>query len=203
MPRLALACAALVALAACAGAPRGPDCPEAIAWANGPARWLLLPDERSAFAQIRSCEGFRSFRRQFWERRDPTPEQPENPALATYLERVHMADRLYSAGTRPGSLTARGRALILLGPPSEQRAARGHARMPGDGPAPAGRRSADEMVESWGYRADDLEEALREALAAVTPAEIWLLRFVLRRGEAVLVEGEDLLPAAARAWARY
>lgn len=60
------------------------------------------------------------FIHQFWVRRDPTPETPENEARELLWRRVLEAGRLFAETTKPGWKTDRGRTLILLGPPDER-----------------------------------------------------------------------------------
>ncbi len=71
------------------------------------------------------------------ERRDPDLEKPGNECAKTFYQRVEAADRLYSEGGTRGSLTERGRALILLGPPPVLRYSQ--KRVPELGAGPAGR----------------------------------------------------------------
>ncbi|HSM50654.1 MAG TPA: GWxTD domain-containing protein, partial [Thermoanaerobaculia bacterium] len=108
---LLLAVAAAAVATGCAGPARGrPDrLPEAAAWAAGPVRWLLLPQEARELASVRHATAAAAFRELFWERRDPEPDEPGNPALDRFLERVAIADRLDGSAEVDGSLGPRGR----------------------------------------------------------------------------------------------
>jgi GWxTD domain-containing protein len=171
---------------------------EAAAWAEGPVRWLLLAEERRELARLRARGELALFRESFWLRRDPTPEDPENPALATFLERVEIADRLYDQGDLVGSRSDRGRAFILLGPPSRIRLARPDEA--GGGSSKASRPAA--RVESWGWVAADLEPGFRRRLPPAGGDGEWRVVFRLERGRARLIAGEPLLESAAAAWLR-
>ncbi len=175
------------------------------AWAQGPVRWLMLPDEARHFRHLSSSSEALAFIEAFWRRRDPDPETPGNPFAQKFFERVQSADVLYAEPGRAGSLTDRGRALILLGSPSilryTQRAA--PAWDPGEGGRNR-RPSATERVrlEVWGYTREDLSPALvarLEEAGKEFPVEV---SFVEAGQRTLLVDGEDLLEEAARAAVR-
>ncbi len=171
-------------------------------WAQGPVRWLMLPDEARRFRHLSSSSEALAFIEAFWRRRDPDPETPGNPFAQQFFERVQAADVLYPEPGRAGSLTDRGRALILLGSPSilryTQRAA--PAWDPGEG-GRSRRPPATERVrlEVWGYTREDLPAALVARLEEEDeelPVEV---SFVESGQRTVLVDGEGLLEEAARA----
>ncbi len=120
-------------------APPGPDdarsreLQRALSWIEGPARWLLTPAERAGILASRTPEEVQEQIRLFWARRDPDPRAPGNPAREAFLERVAAADALLGEPGLAGSLTERGRVLILLGKPRNRR------------------RSADLQVDTWFY----------------------------------------------------
>ncbi len=180
---------------------------ELLAWADGPVRWLLLPEEWKELRQMRHKAAALNFIESFWARRDGEPETPGNAFRERFSERVEAADLLYKEGARRGSLTDRGRALILLGPPS-------HVRV-GSEPAlswsPAGssrpRVTTRELaVEVWGYRLEDLPLGLVEA-SVETEREVeqtltLTLTFVADDRGTRLADGENLLELARRAAVR-
>src|SRR6185503_21246143 len=92
------------------------------AWPKGPVHWLLLPEESQAYARLGSDREAEAFIVQFWRRRDPDPDTPQNPFADRFSERVLMADQVYAERNRRGAMTERGAALILLGPPTYLRA---------------------------------------------------------------------------------
>ncbi len=57
---------------------------------------------------------------EFWERRDPTPEDDVNEFKITYFERVDFANRNFSRSSLlEGWRTDRGKVYIILGPPDD------------------------------------------------------------------------------------
>jgi GWxTD domain-containing protein len=67
---------------------------------------LKTPEERSAFWE------------QFWKRRDPSPETPENEAMDEFYRRVQYANQHFSVG-RAGWRTDMGQIYIKYGEPDE------------------------------------------------------------------------------------
>lgn len=171
-------------------------------WAEGPVRWLLLPDEERRLRRMESNLGMLQFIEEFWQRRDPEPGDPGNSFAQRFFERVQSADLLYTGEGVPGSLTDRGRALVLLGPPRMMRTAR--RTTPSWNPVDARTRRTGTrrvQVEVWGFQFEDLDPALVEALRdddGELPAEPLEVVFVEDSGRTRLVEGEDLLRLAAR-----
>jgi GWxTD domain-containing protein len=176
----------------------------------GPIGWLLLPSEEKEFRQAVTAEERARLEERFWRRRNPSDVcgvggEPVNANQELFAERVTTADLLYGeedTGT-PGSLTQRGRAHILLGPPSylSQR----YQTNPHWDPGLWQRRGASRrplLVETWGYRPEDLTPELRRELAERGwPFELQL-RFIVREGRTFVLEGEPFLDAAARSFLR-
>lgn len=194
-------------LAAAALAPiflLGAEPPGARVWVEGPVRWLMSPEELKEFKHLGSNRELLDFIEAFWRRRDPTPGDPENPVRTAFYERAAAADRLYAEPRRQGSLTDRGRALILLGPPSVLRykqkpvPAFDPSRYRGN-PAGAVRRIP---VEVWGYFAADLPERLLELLSGELEEGEATLTFATEGRRTRLQEGDELLELAARALIR-
>ncbi len=193
-------------LAACGSAHLPSNLPgSARAWAEGPVRWLILPDEARSFRHLSSNSEALAFIDAFWRRRDPDVDAPGNPFAQRFFERVQSADVLYAEPGRAGSLTDRGRALILLGAPTFLRYTQRAAPTwdPGEG-GRSRRPPATERVrlEVWGYTREDLPAALVARLedeGEQFPVEV---SFVEAGPRTLLVDGEDLLDAAARAAVR-
>lgn len=172
-------------------------------WAEGPASWLILPEE---WKEVRRANGpgeAMAFIEEFWARRDPDPSTAENAFRENFFRRVEAADILYSEATREGSLTDRGRALILLGSPSVVRIGSESTlawEQGDDNNRGVGTR--DQRIEIWGYRLEDLPANLvRSATASKKGHDKVLeltLTFVIEPRKAHLHEGEDLLELAAR-----
>lgn len=175
-----------------------------IEWAEGPARWLLLPSERREIRQAQDPGDAAAFIEEFWSRRDPRPQEPGNPYREAYDQRVAAADVLYAEEGIRGSLTARGRALILLGSPTHLRittrpALAWETQNPDDQRVTTERMS----VEIWGYRREDLPASvLRAWLAKAKGGDEPLaltLTFRTDRQRSQILEGENLLDLASRA----
>jgi GWxTD domain-containing protein len=194
---------ALLALALAAGgcaAPRSPAAATAKAWGDGPAHWLLLPEDRERLARVETNTDFSSFLARFWSCRDSDPQEPDNPFGRLFAERVIAADRLYEEPELRGSLTARGGALLLLGPPRFLRYS--ERRAPSlEGTTASGARPTRLLrVEIWGYLPRDLPDPLRELVHADEASEQEIaLTFLVSGRHARLLEGGDLLELAARA----
>lgn len=174
--------------------------PTARAWAEGPVRWLMLPDEVRAFRRVRSNPAALAFIEEFWRRRDPTPDSPGNPFAQEFFERVQAADLLYDDEGVPGSLTDRGRALVLLGPPSlirvTSKTAASWEPLEGRGRRPHGTRQV--RLEVWGYQRGDLSERLLALLDEGRGGDLELT-FVVEAERVRLSAGEGLLVLAAEA----
>jgi GWxTD domain-containing protein len=87
-------------------------------WLNQDVRWIITPEELSAFKQLSNDEERDQFIEQFWLRRDPTPDTPENEYKEEHYRRIAYANEHYPAG-KPGWMTDRGRTYIVFGPPDE------------------------------------------------------------------------------------
>jgi GWxTD domain-containing protein len=188
---------ALALLAACSGA--GAPGSRTRAWAEGPVRWLLLPAEQRELRDVRSDAEGHLFVEEFWRRRDPQPELAGNPVREAFESRVEAADRVYGEAELRGSLTDRGRALVLLGPPSLLR----HGRRTAPAWRP-GRRGAGPMpvrqlvVETWEYGLADLWPEL-VALLEERGEEGVRLEFLMGTDGTRLIDGEKYLELAAEA----
>lgn len=173
--------------------------------ADGPTRWLMLPEELRQVQRMRTNREAVDWLETFWRRRDPDPARPGNEAAKVFYQRVEAADRLYSDGGMRGSLTDRGRALILLGPPpvlrySQKRAPAWEPGRPGGKPAIQTR---DVVLESWVYAPEDLPPGLRERIAKEDPERTDLeLVFLVEPRHTELLEGERILDLAVRAAVR-
>lgn len=87
-------------------------------WADGPARFLMTPEERRVFTRLADTVSRSEYVTAFWKKRDPKPETPENEFRDEYEKRVAFADSRFTQGETAGSLTDRGMVFILLGPPT-------------------------------------------------------------------------------------
>ena len=87
-------------------------------WLAEDVRWIITPEEETAFKQLATDEERDQFMEQFWLRRDPTPDTTENEYKDEHYRRIAYANEHYSAGI-PGWRTDRGRIYIVWGPPDE------------------------------------------------------------------------------------
>lgn len=175
------------------------------AWARGPVQWILLPDERKGLKHVDSAAEAESFVEEFWQRRDPDPDQGRNAFREEFMRRVEAADILYAEEGPRGSLTDRGRALILMGPPTHVTVST-EPVMAWDPASDSDDRVTmrDVNVEIWGYTIADLPAGMlriwmakKKKAAEDTLTLMLMFRNVGHRTS--LVEGEPLLEAAARA----
>ena len=89
--------------------------PEYAKWPGTPAGFLLTKAERKAYEQIKTDAEAKAFIELFWAKRDPDLETPINEFKSGFDMRVEAADRYFTFGQTKGSLSDRGRVLILLG----------------------------------------------------------------------------------------
>jgi GWxTD domain-containing protein len=87
-------------------------------FARGPLRWLMTKEEEKAFRAAKGVDAAQKFVDLFWARRDPTPGTLQNEYRDEIAGRVAFADKNFTEGQTRGSLTERGRVLIVLGYPS-------------------------------------------------------------------------------------
>lgn len=188
-------------LVACRSAPDRPPSAGAGGLTDGPTRWLMLPEEKRQAERLHTTREAVDFIEEFWDRRDPDPGDPGNPFAKTFYQRVEAADRLYAEGGVRGSLTDRGRALILLGPPPILRYSQ--RRAPAWEPGKTGARPAIHtrklVLEVWAYPLKDLPPAFTELLAEGDMPEEITLTFLVGSRHTGLIEGERYLEVATRA----
>ena len=67
-------------------------------WLNEDVRYIITPEEMSAFKQLSNDEERDQFIEQFWLRRDPTPDTPENEFKEEHYRRIAYANEHFAAG---------------------------------------------------------------------------------------------------------
>lgn len=87
-------------------------------WLNEDVVYIITPEERAAFKALSNDEERDQFIEQFWLRRDPTPDTPENEYKEEHYRRIAYANEHFSAGI-PGWKTDRGRIYIIWGAPDQ------------------------------------------------------------------------------------
>ncbi len=85
-------------------------------WANEDVRWIITDQELKAFKSLSNDEERDAFIEQFWQRRNPDPESPENTFRDENYRRIAYANEHFAAG-KPGWLTDRGHMYIAYGKP--------------------------------------------------------------------------------------
>ena len=96
---------------------QGPQLPYR-SWVNEDVAYIIMNAERAALMLLQTDEERDHFIKQFWLRRDPTPETPENESQVEHYRRIAYVNDLYASST-PGWRTDRGRIYIVYGPPDE------------------------------------------------------------------------------------
>lgn len=89
-------------------------------WSHSPEAYFLTPDEQREWKTLQSDTAREEFQRAYWKRRDPSPLTERNEFRDTIEARIRSADAQLTVGKIPGSRTARGLVLIVLGRPSAQ-----------------------------------------------------------------------------------
>lgn len=101
-------------------------------------RYIITKGEKKVFSSLGPVERVQ-FIKEFWEKRDPSPNTEENEYRDEYYRRIDYANRVFREGSS-GWLTDRGRAYILLGDPERRNA------------YPSGYTFYERPMEIWYYR---------------------------------------------------
>src|SRR5579863_8439613 len=134
-------------------------------WLNEEVPYIISDDERKAFLSLANDEERESFIENFWQRRNPNPDSPENEFREEHYRRIQYANDHYAAG-KPGWKSDRGHIYIAFGPPD----------------------SIDSHA-SGGLYERPMEEGGGET--ATFPFEIWHYRYIEGVGENIDIEFVD------------
>jgi GWxTD domain-containing protein len=85
-------------------------------WIDEDVRWIITDEELAAFKKLSNNTERDQFIEEFWQRRDPTPDTPENEFKDEHYRRIQYANEHFAAGM-PGWKTDRGRIYIMYGKP--------------------------------------------------------------------------------------
>jgi GWxTD domain-containing protein len=85
-------------------------------WVNEDVRWIITDQELKAFKSLSNDEERDNFIEQFWLRRNPNPDSPENEFREEHYRRIAYANEHFAAG-KPGWKTDRGHIYIAYGKP--------------------------------------------------------------------------------------
>jgi GWxTD domain-containing protein len=87
-------------------------------WMEEDVQYIMTDDERKAFKTLKTDEERDQFIEQFWLRRDPDPDTPENEYKEEYFQRIQYANEKFASGI-PGWKTDRGRIYVTFGKPDQ------------------------------------------------------------------------------------
>jgi GWxTD domain-containing protein len=85
-------------------------------WVNEDVHWIITDQELKAFKSLSNDEERDNFIEQFWLRRNPNPDSPENEFREEHYRRIAYANEHFAAG-KPGWKTDRGHIYISFGKP--------------------------------------------------------------------------------------
>src|SRR5271168_1623534 len=85
-------------------------------WVDEDVRWIITDQELQSFKSLSNDEERDNFIEQFWQRRNPDPDSPENEYREENYRRIAYANEHFAAG-KPGWKTDRGHMYIAYGKP--------------------------------------------------------------------------------------
>jgi len=85
-------------------------------WLNQDVVWIITDEESKAFKSLSNDEERDAFIENFWLRRNPNPDSPENEFREEHYRRIQYANERFAAG-KPGWKTDRGHIYISFGKP--------------------------------------------------------------------------------------
>ncbi len=119
-------------------------------WVDEDVRWIITDQELKAFKSLSNDEERDNFIEQFWRRRNPDPDSPENEFREENYRRIAYANEHFAAG-KPGWKTDRGHMYIAYGKPDsiESHPSGGSYERPMD---EGGGETSTFPFETWHYR---------------------------------------------------
>ena len=93
--------------------------PEHAQWLIGPIARMAAEKEIEAYLALQDDSAAESFIEEFWKKRDPQPQFPDNRVRELFEERAQEVDSLYGETLYRGRYTDRGTIYILYGKPEE------------------------------------------------------------------------------------
>jgi GWxTD domain-containing protein len=134
-------------------------------WLDQEVPYIITDEERKAFRALSNDEERDSFIENFWQRRNPNPDSPENEFREEHYRRIAYANDRFAAG-KPGWKTDRGHIYIAFGPPD----------------------STDSHPSGGNYQRP-MEEGGGET--STYPFEVWHYRYLEGIGENIDIEFVD------------
>jgi GWxTD domain-containing protein len=119
-------------------------------WVDEDVRWIITDQELKSFKSLSNDEERDAFIENFWQRRNPSPDSPENEFREEHYRRIQYANDHFPAG-KPGWKTDRGHIYIAFGKPDsiESHPAGGAYERPID---EGGGETSTFPFETWHYR---------------------------------------------------
>jgi GWxTD domain-containing protein len=87
-------------------------------WLDEDVQYIISPDEKKVFKELKNDEEREHFIDDFWNRRNPNPRSGDNVFKEEHYRRIAYANEHYHSGI-PGWKTDRGRIYIMFGKPDE------------------------------------------------------------------------------------
>jgi len=119
-------------------------------WLEQDVTYIISEDERKAFKNLSNDEEREAFIENFWLRRNPNPDSPDNEFREEHYRRIAYANEHFAAG-KPGWKTDRGRIYISWGRPDsiDSHPSGGSYQRPMD---EGGGETSTFPFETWHYR---------------------------------------------------
>lgn len=139
-------------------------------WAKGPVQFIMTSEEKAAWQKVHTDADADAFAGLFWARRDPTPGTPQNEFREEFDAKVKYADDKLAGGRQRGSLSDRGKVLILFGSPSK--ASKQGGKQPSaaafDEDNPTSSAQQEPVRLTWLYEGDAAQKAFGMARVTFT-----------------------------------
>ena len=118
-------------------------------WLNQDVTYIISDEERKAFKNLSNDEERDAFIENFWLRRNPNPDSPENEFREEHYRRIAYANEHFGAG-KPGWKTDRGHIYIAFGKPDDIETHPGgtYVKTPEEG----GGQTTTYPFDKWHYR---------------------------------------------------
>jgi len=119
-------------------------------WLDEDVRWIITDPEMQAFKHLGNDEERDQFIEQFWLRRNPNPDSPDNEFRDEHYRRIAYANEHFAAG-KPGWKTDRGHIYIAFGKPDsiDSHPSGGNYQRPME---EGGGNTSTYPFETWHYR---------------------------------------------------
>ena len=119
-------------------------------WLDQDVTYIISDEERRAFRNLGNDEEREAFIEQFWLRRNPNPDSPDNEFREEHYRRIAYANEHFAAG-KPGWKTDRGHIYISFGAPDsiDSHPSGGSYQRPMD---EGGGETSTFPFETWHYR---------------------------------------------------